>query len=184
MMEADGYVLVGESWAAHLTLDDVDQVEHLQGVVRAAGEHGVALRELTVDHAPQVARLESANHADYPQTPATAHDLLDEASTRELWQSQRLFGAWSGSALIGATGFERSAGSSYDIAWSSVLASERGLGLGPANAAFGILTLYAEGCRRFSTGGAATNARSLVAVRSLGMVVDERWRSYQHCSST
>ncbi len=178
-LEAGGFVLVGESWAAHLVIDSEAQLQRLRQAVESARNRGFVVSELDVEAASEVCRLESANHDDYPVTPATTHEIRDEASTRALWLTQRVFGARLGPDLVGATAFATTPGATSDIAWASVLPDHRGTGVGVAIAALGMLTLYADGQTSFSTGGAAVNARSLRAVQSLGMNVDERWRSYE-----
>lgn len=178
-LESEGFVLVGESWAARLTIDSEAPLERLRDAVASARSRGFTVDELGVDAAADVCLLEATNHDDYPVTPATTHERSTEASARQLWRTQRVFGARRGHDLVGAAALTTANGMIGDIAWASVLADYRGTGLGVAVTALGILTLNAEGQTSFSTGGAAANARSLNGARSLGMTIDERWRSYQ-----
>ena len=66
-----------------------------------------------------------------------------------------------------------------NIDFGSVRQEHRGLGVGSAIASLVISTYANLGEHLFSTGGAAVNEASQTTVRSLGFVVDEKWRSYQ-----
>ena len=64
------------------------------------------------------------------------------------------------------------------LEFTSVLAEYRGRGLGAAVKAASISTLFNEGVRWFSTGGAVSNEASLGANRTLGYVLEPTWRTY------
>lgn len=174
-LEAAGYRVVGESWAAHLSDPDRDLLET---AVSRATASGLTLRELGAESAEALHKLEKANESDYPVTPAT-HRIVGELSkTRALWPEHRVFGAFDRSRLVGATVILRHEGSG-DTRFTSVLAQYRRRGVGQAVKAASILAFLDVGVTRFSTGGAALNDGSLGANEALGYVVDERWRSYQ-----
>jgi len=50
-LETDGFVLVGESWAAHLTIDSEGPLERLRRAVEYARSRGFTVDELGVDAA-------------------------------------------------------------------------------------------------------------------------------------
>ncbi len=176
VLEAAGYTVAGESWAARLR--DPDPLKLEQAVRRATG---VTVRELEPSHAEALHALETANNADYPYTPATERVVGSLDTVRELWKQGRVFGALNGERLVAATTIsligegEQQRG---ETGFTSVLAGYRGRGIGQAVKAQSILALYAEGVRVFGTGGAAANDASLGANLALGYVIEERWRSY------
>ena len=178
-LEATGYRVVGESWGARLRLSDTPDLSTLESAVTRAETAGIVVQELGADFAEAVHELESANNADYPFTPATAHDLLDRDATVALWTSgARIFGALYGIRLVAVTAISL-VDTAADLDFASVFAAYRGRGIGAAVTAVGIIAIAATGVRVFGTGGAAVNAASLGTVRSLGFVIEEQWRSYQ-----
>ena len=178
-LEATGYRIVGESWGARLRLSNTPDLSTLERAVTRAETAGIVVQELGADFAEAVHELESANNADYPFTPATAHDLLDRDATVALWTSgARIFGALDGIRLVAVTAISQD-GTAADLDFASVLAAYRGRGIGAAVTAAGIIAIAAAGVRVFRTGGAAVNAASQGTVRSLGFVIEEQWRSYQ-----
>ncbi|MFK4083681.1 hypothetical protein ACI2LF_06210 [Kribbella sp. NPDC020789] len=173
-LEAAGYRVVGESWAAHLVNPDRDLLE---SAVRRATASGLTVRELGAESAEALHKLEKLNENDYPVTPATHRVVGELETTRALWSGNRVFGAFDGSRLVGATVIRSHEGSG-DTKFTSVLASYRRRGVGQAVKAASILAFLDIGITRFSTGGAAVNDGSIGANQALGYVVDERWRSY------
>jgi GNAT superfamily N-acetyltransferase len=169
VLEADGYTVVGESWAARLRDPDPARLEQ---AVR--GAEGVVVRELGVECAPAVLEVETANEPDYPYTPATHRVVGSLETIRELWTNGRVFGAFVGDRLVAVTHIR----SDGETEFTSVLDGYRGRGIGQAVKAASILALLEDGVRVFGTGGAAVNDASLGANLALGYVVDERWRSY------
>lgn len=173
-LEAAGYRVVAESWAVRLYDPDRDLLE---SAVRRATAGGLTVRELGPESAPALHELETANQPDYPDTPATHHEVGDLAKVRELWSANRVFGAFDGNRLVGATVIREHQGHG-DTAFTSVLAPYRRRGVGQAVKAASILAFLDIGITRFSTGGAAANEASLQANQSLGYVLTERWRTY------
>lgn len=175
-LEAAGYRIVGESWAARLRDPDPELLE--QVVLRAAG---VTVRELGPEYAAEWHALETANEKDYPYTPATHRVVQPVDELAELWTTGRVFGAFDGERLVGATyiGLRGEPESLRgETGFTSVLDGYRGRGIGQAVKAASILALLGDGIRVFGTGGAALNDASLGANLALGYVIEERWRSY------
>ncbi|GAA1160167.1 hypothetical protein GCM10009630_67850 [Kribbella jejuensis] len=173
-LEAAGYRVVAESWAVRLYDPDRDLLE---SAVRRATAGGLTVRELGPESASALHELETTNQPDYPDTPATRREVGDLAKVRELWSEHRVFGAFDGNRLVGATVIREHEGHG-DTAFTSVLAPYRRRGVGQAVKAASILAFLDIGITRFSTGGAATNQASLQANRSLGYTLTERWRTY------
>ncbi|MFG1628009.1 hypothetical protein [Kribbella sp. NPDC049227] len=174
-LEAAGYRVVAESWAVRLY--DPDR-ELLESAVRRATAGGLSIRELGPESAALLHGLEKTNESDYPYTPATHRVVGDLASVRALWPEYRVFGAFDGSRLVGATAMRSHEGFG-DTRFTSVLATHRRRGVAQAVKAASILAFLDIGITRFSTGGAAANVGSLRANESLGYTLTERWRTYQ-----
>ncbi|MBG6108952.1 hypothetical protein [Frigoribacterium sp. CG_9.8] len=150
--EADGYVLVGESWGARLRLSEPPDLMKIRQAVMRAEQSGITVQELPVEYADALYDLELANNADYPYTPATFQVPPERDAIRGLWQSgKRIFGALDGGVLVAAAVGQIVDGVG-DNDFASVLESHRGRGLGAAVAALSILTFAAEGVRMFSAG--------------------------------
>ena len=173
-LEAAGYRVVAESWAVRLHNPDR---ELLDSAVRRAVAGGLVIRELGPESAKALHALEKTNEPDYPDTPATHHEIGDLANVRALWPDYRVFGAFDGSRLVGATVIRVREGFG-DTAFTSVLSTHRRRGVAQAVKAASILAFLDIGITRFSTGGAATNQASLQANQSLGYTLTERWRTY------
>jgi len=173
-LEAAGYRVVAESWAVRLS--DPDR-ELLESVVRRVTAAGITIRELGPESARALHALENTNAPDYPDTPATRREAGDLDNIRALWPTHRVFGAFDGSRLVGATVIREHNGFG-DTAFTSVLATHRRQGVAQAVKAASILAFLDIGITRFSTGGAATNQASLQANQSLGYQVTEHWRTY------
>ncbi|MEU8222644.1 GNAT family N-acetyltransferase [Kribbella sp. NPDC048915] len=173
-LEAAGYRVVAESWAVRLF--DPDR-ELLESAVLRATSGGLTIRELGVESAADLYALEKSNESDYPDTPATHHEVGSLDDIRALWPEHRVFGAFDGHRLVGATVI--SARDGYgDTRFTSVLATHRRRGVAQAVKAASILAFLDIGITRFSTGGAATNQASLQANQSLGYELTEHWRTY------
>jgi GNAT superfamily N-acetyltransferase len=173
-LEAAGYRVVGESWAVRLHNPDR---ELLDSAVLRATAGGLTIRELGAEAAEALHGLEKTNEPDYPSTPATHRTVGDLSTIRALWPEYRVFGAFDGARLVGATVI-RSREGYGDTAFTSVLSSHRRRGVAQAVKAASILAFLDIGITRFSTGGAAANQASLQANQSLGYELTERWRSY------
>ncbi|ADB29416.1 hypothetical protein Kfla_0292 [Kribbella flavida DSM 17836] len=171
VLEAAGYTVVGESWAARLRDPAPALLDH---AVRRAVAAGVIVRELGPEYAVALHELETANERDYPYTPATHRVVGTVEVVRGLWSAGRVFGALDSDRLVGATHIRPDG----ETGFTSVLDGYRGRGIGQAVKAASILALLADGVRVFGTGGAALNGASLGANLALGYVVEERWRSY------
>ena len=185
-VEARGYKVVGESWAARLRLHgpsraraDAPDLSIFHQAVARVQAAGIDVSELPVTCLDALYELERANNADYPYTPATAHGLIDADATRALWnEGLRVFGARDGNLLVGASLIAQM-GTYAETEFTSVLASHRGRGIGAAVKAASVIACAGEGGRVFGTGGAAVNAGSLGMNRALGYIITERWYSYQ-----
>jgi GNAT superfamily N-acetyltransferase len=173
-LEAAGYRVVAESWAVRLYNPDR---ELLETAVRRAVAGGIVIRELGPEAADALHALEKTNGPDYPDTPATHRVVGDLAAVRALWPEHRVFGAFDGSRLVGATVIREHEGHG-DTRFTSVLSTHRRRGVAQAVKAASILAFLDIGITSFSTGGAATNQASLQANQSLGYTLTERWRTY------
>lgn len=173
-LEAAGYRVVAESWAVRLF--DPDR-ELLETAVRRVTAGGLTLRELGSESAADLYALEKRNEADYPYTPATHRVVGELGDVAGLWPENRVFGAFDGNRLVGATVMREKDGFG-DTAFTSVLATHRRRGVAQAVKAASILAFLDIGITRFSTGGAAANQASLQANQSLGYQLTEQWRTY------
>lgn len=169
VLEAAGYRVVGESWAARLRDPDPALLE--AAVLRA---EGVTVGELGPEYADAWHALETANEKDYPYTPATHRVVQPVEELAALWTTGRVFGALDGERLVGATYISLEG----ETGFTSVLEGYRGRGIGQAVKAASLLALLDAAIRVFGTGGAALNGASLGANLALGYVIEERWRSY------
>lgn len=174
-LEAAGYRVVGESWAARLRNPDR---ELLASAVLRASSAGLDVRELDPSYAEALFALESVNEKDYPYTPATHREVGGLGRIEALWsEGARVFGAFDGSLLVAATLISAKP-ERAETQFTSVLDGYRGRGIGQAVKAASILAFLSEGIEVFGTGGAGVNEASLGANRALGYVIEERWRSY------
>ena len=177
-LEALGYVVIGESWGAHLRLGDPINLGLYSGKISGLQSSGYRVESIPFGFADQVLELEVINNPDYPYTPATAHIMPDFESTRGLWKSENLvFGAFKENLLVGVVAASKKT-KEVSIDFASVRREHRGLGVASAIASLAISTYANLGERLFSTGGAAVNEASRASVRSLGFVIDEQWHSY------
>ena len=140
---------------------------------------GVQIRELGAADAAQVAAVESANHADYPQTPATRHEPVTAQSFMAMLDhGSRAWAAVRDGELIGVAVATAKAAQWRDITFASVLAGHRRTGIGQALAAAIIDDLTTHGATRISTGGAASNHASRATALALGARLEPEWRTY------
>lgn len=178
-LEANGFTLVGESWGARLRLPTDSNLDIYREATERMRKNGIRLQELDIEFVEALLELELINNADYPFTPATNRAIPTLESIRVLWKAEnRIFGAFTGERLVGAISTSRGS-EIVELDFASVLLDYRGKGIGKALAATAILAWLKQGVRVFATGGAVTNEASLGTVRSLGFVVEEKWRSYQ-----
>ena len=178
-LEALGYAIVGESWAAHLRLREPLELEKYSEKVNRLISLGYRVEALPSGFADQVLELEVLNNPDYPYTPATAHAMPTSESTGALWKpGSWVFGAFKEDLLIGVGATSKRA-DEVSLDFGSVRREHRGFGVGSAIASLAISTHANLGERLFSTGGAAVNEASQSTVRGLGFVIDEYWRRYK-----
>lgn len=168
-LEASGWRVVAESWAAALVLDH-EALDRL----RAIGvPEDIAVRELDAADVPAILALDAATARDYPGDVATAHPPLDDVRATPT-PARRAFGAFDAATLV-ALGFVDVCGESAEIDFTVVAASHRRRGIATALKAASLLRLAADGVRVVRTGGSADNPGIAAANRRLGFVVDERW---------
>ena len=169
-LEALGYVVVGESWGAHLRLSDPIEIGLYLGKISRLQNSGYRVESLSLGLVDQVLELEVINNLDYPYTPATAHAIPTFESTRTLWKPGNwVFGAFKEEVLIGVVAASKGA-KEVNIDFGSVRREHRGLGVGSAIASLAIKTYATLGERLFSTGGAAVNEASHATARPQGSI--------------
>lgn len=131
-LEALGYAIVGESWAAHLRLNDPINLERYSEKVYKLSSLGYRVEVLPSWFADQVLELEVLNNPDYPYTPATAHAMPTIESIGTLWKPESwVFGAFKEELLIGVGATSKRA-DEVSIDFGSVRREHRGLGVGSA----------------------------------------------------
>lgn len=179
-LEAEGYEVVGYSWGANLRFDDSSDLARYYECVRRVRNEGFEVRELVLDDLGKVVEVELANANDYPESPATHHEIPTiEHLVGMIHGGGRFWGVFLEGGLVAVTAFERN-DKRWNTTFTSVLAAYRGRGLGAAVKAASIVTLISEGVRWFSTGGAASNGASLGANRALGYELEPTWRTYSN----
>jgi len=177
--ESDGYLLVGESWGAHLSLDTDKPLTKYSAKLDKVKSNGFDIREVTTSEAKDVSNLERVNNKDYPFTPATEHPLPALHEIEEVIGGKGIiFGAFFDEDLVGVLATKR-ADTKVEFEFASILEKYRGLGLAGALGSMAILVYIAEGVSDFATGGAAVNESSKGTVESLGFTIDEIWKSYK-----
>jgi len=177
-LEAEGYEVVGYSWGANLRFDESSDLAMFEERVRQARNEGFNIRELSTADLAEVGEVEFANVNDYPLSAATRHELPTlEHLVGMVHAGVRFWGVFLERRLVAVTSLERR-DQRWNTKFTSVLAEYRGRGLGAAVKAASISTLFNEGVRWFSTGGDASNEASLGANRTLGYVLEPRWRTY------
>ena len=176
-LEAAGYTIVAESWGAGLFLADPIDLSHFQNKVDSSRADGFRPEELTSQHANSVFNLELSNHVDYPQTPATTHELPTFDSTLHLWEKGKVFGVLLDHEVIGVIAASQ-LGEIVELDFGSVLREYRGKGIGATLVSMVVISYATAGVRIFRTGGAAENEASKRTVTGLGFIVDETWHSY------
>lgn len=178
-LEGSGYILVAESWGARLRIGNDDEMSRFADAINRVLGIEILIEELSADYAVALFELELINNPDYPYTPATSRTLPSIESIRSLWSPEnRIFGALSSGVLIGALATSRQE-TLVELDFASILREHRGKGIGKALAAAAIIEWVQQGVYLFGTGGASVNEASLGTVKSLGFLVEERWRSYQ-----
>ena len=178
-LEKLGYVIVGESWGAHMHLVEPLDLTVYELAINKAIENEFHVEVLSQEYVEQVLELEMANNADYPFTPATEQKMPTLESVSKLWSpSSWVFGAYKDDLLVGVGATSRDQ-RGVNIDFGSVRREYRGKGLGFAIASLGIVHHAHLGDRNFSTGGAAINEASKATVTKLGFAIDEIWRSYK-----
>jgi hypothetical protein len=175
--------VVGESWGARLRFGEPPEPSQAVAALARAAASGVHIAELDDRGAAEVAALDTANHHDYPVTPATPHVIRDADAVLELLRDgHRLFGATLDGRLVGVTAIKAD-GTTAETEFTSVAAGARRRGIGAGVKAASVLALLDEGVRTFGTGGAAANAASLAMNRAVGYVIEELWFSYAQPSA-
>ena len=179
-LETEGYEVVGYSWGANLRFDDSSDLAMFYERVRRVRNEGFNMRELASDDLGKVAEVELSNANDYPESAATHHEMPTiEHLDGMIHGGGRFWGVFLEGRLVAVTSLERK-GKRWNTKFTSVLAEYRGRGLGAAVKAASIGTLFNEGVRWFSTGGAASNGASLGANKTLGYVLEPTWRTYSN----
>jgi len=177
-LETEGYEVVGYSWGANLRLDNSSDLAIIDERVGRVRNEGFTIRELSPDDLAGVGEVEFANVSDYPQFAATRHEMPTLEHLNDMIHAGvRFWGVLLEGKLVAVTSLERK-GNRWNTKFPSVLAEHRGRGIGVAVKAASISTLFNEGARWFSTGGAAANEASLGANRALGYVLEPTWRTY------
>lgn len=177
-LEVEGYGVVSYSWGATLRIDDSSDLAMSAERVRRVRNEGFNICELSSTDLAKVREVEFANVNDYPQSAATHHEMPTlEHLTDMIRAGVRFWGAFLEGRLVAVTSLDRK-GERWNTEFTSVLAEYRGRGLGAAVKAASISTLFNEGVRWFSTGGAVSNEASLGANRTLGYVLEPTWRTY------
>ncbi|MDH2902992.1 MAG: hypothetical protein PXZ08_03465 [Actinomycetota bacterium] len=177
-LETEGYEVIGYSWGANLRFDDSSDLTLFDERVRRVRNEGFTIRELSSNELSGIAEVEFANVSDYPQSAATRHEMPTLVHLNDMIHAGvRFWGVLLKGRLVAVTSLER-LGQRWNTKFTSVLAEYRGRGIGVAVKAASISTLFNEGERWFSTGGAASNEASLGANKALGYVLEPAWRTY------
>ena len=177
-LETEGYEVVGYSWGANLRFDDSSDLAMFDERVRRVRNEGFNIRELSTVDLEKVGEVEFANVNDYPQSAAARHELRTlEHLVGMVHAGVRFWDVSLEGRLVAVTSLERK-DQRWNTKFTSVLAGYRGRGLGAAVKAASISTLFNEGVRWFSTGGAASNEASLGANRTPGYVLEPTWQTY------
>ncbi len=177
-LETEGYEVIGYSWGANLRFDDSSDLTLFDERVRRVRNEGFTIRELSSNELSGIAEVEFANVSDYPQSAATRHEMPTLVHLNDMTHAGvRFWGVLLKGRLVAVTSLER-LGQRWNTKFTSVLAEYRGRGIGVAVKAASISTLFNEGERWFSTGGAASNEASLGANKALGYVLEPAWRTY------
>lgn len=177
-LETEGYEIVSHSWGANLRFDDSSDLAMFDERVRRVRNEGFNIRELSTADLAKVGEVEFANVHDYPKSAATHHEMPTlEHLVGMIDAGVRFWGVFLEGELVAVTSLDKK-GERWNTEFTSVLEEYRGRGLGAAVKAASISTLFDEGVRWFSTGGAASNEASLGANRTLGYVLEPTWRTY------
>jgi hypothetical protein len=174
-LEAAGFRLTSQSWAAHLHLDAPTADRAYQEILAKAA-HPVS--ELTPTAHEAAFRLYTANYADFPRTPATTPTEHTPESFHTLLAHTRAFAITDNGTCLALTVMTVT-GENAETEFTVVAAAYRQRGLAKLTKATAIRTLATEGVRTFSTGGAAVNEASLRMNLSLGYALDAKWHTYE-----
>ena len=134
-LEAAGYRVVAESWALRLQTPTASCWTPPYAV-RSPADSSSAKSALSPPR--HLHALEKTNESDYPYTPATHRAVGDLTEPRASGRHHRVFGAFDGSRLVGATVIRVRDGFG-DTSFTSVLAAHRRRGVGQAVKAASIL---------------------------------------------
>lgn len=171
-LEANGWSVVARSWAAQLTVSEIDtsRLRSLVERVRVVGE----IREVSSQDVHAILALDAATLDDYPGGIATRHEPLTAERARVAVE-RRGFGLFDRAGHALAVTYVDVDGRFAETDFTVVDRGSRGLGAGAAVKAASVLALVDDGVEIFRTGGSADNTASLAANRSVGYVVDEQW---------
>lgn len=174
---AQGWRVVSSSWGARLTLSDDADLTIYRQAVTSAQQAGYEVRTVSPAEVGALASLDLALAPDFPATPASRHEPLPlDLADRLTSGSWLAFGAWAGTELVAFTILYRFEGR-WEVDRTAVRAPHRRRGLATAVKAASILTTYAQGARRWGTGGAAANTGSLAMNRALNFTIEEAWHT-------
>jgi GNAT superfamily N-acetyltransferase len=175
-LEAAGFKLTWQSWAAHLHLDG-PVADSVYREIPAETAHPV--REVAPTDHEAAFRLYDATYADFPRTPATTPAEHSAESFHALLEHSRAFAVIDNATCLALTVMTVD-GDVAETEFTVVAAAHRRTGLAKLVKATAIRALATEGVRTFGTGGAAANEGSLRMNLSLGYVLDPKWRTYEY----
>lgn len=178
---AQGWEVVATSWGARLSLPDDADPAPLRRRIEEAESLGYRVLELGAQEAGEACALDAACAADYPWTPATGHQDLDpeELAVALAERGMRAFGARGPDGALVALTILEPLEDRWEVDRTCVAAAHRRRGLAVAVKAASILATFAQGARRWGTGGAAVNRGSLAANRALGFELEPLWHSLE-----
>jgi L-amino acid N-acyltransferase YncA len=176
-LEAAGFELTGQSWAARLRLDGpvADSVYVYREIL---AEAAYPVTEIAPTEHEAAFRLYDATYADFPRTPATTPTEHSAESFHALLDHSRAFAVIHNGICLALTVLTAT-GDDAETEFTVVAAAHRRLGLAKLVKATAIRALAIEGVRTFGTGGAAANEGSLRMNLSLGYILDPKWRTYE-----
>jgi GNAT superfamily N-acetyltransferase len=177
-LEAAGFELAWQSWAARLHLDGPTANPAYREILAEAPYPVREVREVAPTDHEAAFRLYEAAYADFPRTPATTPAEYSAESFHSLLDHSRAFAVIDNGVCLALT-VMTVPGDDAETEFTVVAAAHRRTGLAKLVKASAIRTLAAEGVRTFGTGGAAVNEGSLRMNLSLGYVLDPKWRTYE-----
>lgn len=174
---AQGWTVTATSWGARLDLTAGSDLSVYDRAVSAARRAGYEVREVRARETSALVDLDALVAPDFPDTPASHHEPLPLNLAGRIARGQwRAFGAWWQGRIVAFTILYRFEGR-WEVDRTAVEASHRRRGLASAVKSASILTTYAEGARRWGTGGAMANAGSLAVNRGLGFLLEPSWHT-------